>query len=160
MSNPEESRSHEPELSKGFSADDPPEIIRPTLPSDLRDFSTVDELIDRLTGGERSAFPYEQELTLYLLLVASLWPNDHERLLAAARIFSGSLNFHFSLWRQTKEWLLDPSGADSCKDEINWSREEEINSFNEKFFINIGGLTSLLFSPSVDDFHRDVRKRI
>ena len=94
------------------------EIIRPTLPSDLRGFSTVDELIDRLTGDERSAFPYEQELTLYVLLVASLWPNDHERLLAAARIFSGALNFHFSRWRQTKEWLEPISKLPTAVDPI------------------------------------------
>jgi hypothetical protein len=73
----------------------PPVIFRPKLPSDLAGFSSIDDLIRR-EGDPKTHFPFQRELALYLLLLASLWPGDTNRLLVAARIFSGALNFRVS----------------------------------------------------------------
>ncbi len=128
---------------------------RPTLPDDLSGFSTVEELIDKLIPNRSVAFPFERELALYLLLIASLWPNDHERLLAAARIFSGALNFHLSRVR-----------ADSTARSEEYAvffrelSERNVKSFNESFFSKIGGPLSLLICPSVNEFYRTLLQQV
>ena len=154
MSNPKERLVLD--LGKRVFSEDPPLIVRPSLRGDLTGFSTVDDLIGKLSRDRRPAFPYERELALYLLLIASIWPGDRERLLAAARIFSGALNFHISRAQE--------DAASSASRRYLALRQKlspsEINSYNENFFVKFGGPQSLLFSPSVEAFHRDLWKRI
>jgi hypothetical protein len=143
-------------FSKRVFSQEPPIIGRPKLPDDLGGYSTVEELMDKLPSNGVPAFPYERELALYLLLVASLWPKDRERLLTAARIFSGALNFHFSRARG------DGTSTSSKKYAV-LGRElssANIDSFNESFFARIGGPLSLLFCPSIEESHRALWKQV
>jgi hypothetical protein len=152
MSEPKEGQKLFVDFNKRVFSKNPPIIAVPQLRSDLSGFSTVDELIGRLTRDHRPIFPYEKELVLYLLLIASLWPNDYERLLTAARLFSGALNFHFS--RAPKDMYRR---ARLLRRKLS---RKKINFFNKHFFVRIGGPPSLLFCPSVERFHRDVWERI
>jgi hypothetical protein len=144
------------DFSKRVFSQEPPIIGRPKLPDDLGGYSTVEELTDKLPSNGVPAFPYERELALYLLLVASLWPKDRKRLLTAARIFSGALNFHFSRARgdgtstSSKKYAVLPRELSSA----------DIHSFNESFFARIGGPLSLLFCPSIEESHRALWKQV
>jgi hypothetical protein len=123
------------------------------LPESL---SSTTRLIDRLMPAAVEAFPFERELALYLLLVGAVWPNDRHDLLTAARIFSGSVNFHAS--------NLGPNIVFTYQDQkLRFHREfstRKIALFNESFFDKIGGQNSLLFTRSAIDFHRDLKQQL
>src|SRR4051812_12198210 len=58
----------------------------------LSGFKTTDDLLRRLDLDE-VAFPFEKELSLYLLFITSIWPDDEERLVTAARLFGATVTF-------------------------------------------------------------------
>jgi hypothetical protein len=70
------------DLGKRISTPNPPIITTPRLKAHLRSLSSIKELLD-LICGESEPFPFCRELALYLLLVASIWPDDKDRLLTA-----------------------------------------------------------------------------
>ena len=130
----------------------PPIIVKPKLPTDMRGFDTVGDLISRQTES-RTAFPFQRELALFLLLIASIWPGDLGRLIVAARIFSGALNFHISPHRKNRMFV---------RKRHRFHQEftsEKLNLFNKVFFARIGGLESLLFCQSVEEFHCELWAR-
>jgi hypothetical protein len=104
-------------------------------------FGSLGELLEKCACSSLPAFPFECELCRYLLFICSLWPEDKRRLVDGARIFSSSLNYHASHPK------LRVSDAD-------------LKKFNEHVFDRIGGQKSMLFCPSVEDYHRDVWGRI
>lgn len=125
---------------------DPPIVFRPKLACELAGFTTISYLVQH-ESDPKIQFPFQRELALYLLLIASLWPRNADRLLVAARIFSGGLNFQMSGSRKhlTPKRPLD--GAYSAS---------KLDVFNRAFFSRIGGPDSLLFCPSTEEFHRDI----
>jgi len=128
-----------------------------TTPFGLPDrYSTIDGLLRRLAKTAKNTFAFERELTLYLLLVAALFPDQPESRLAAARIFSGSLNFHAT---QT-----DPKAHFKYQDRQLKFRDvftnDRIDDFNMRFFRTIGGWQSLLFTPSASAFYDSVSHRV
>ena len=120
-----------------------------------RDFASPEKLIDRLKPDAVQAFPFESELSLYLLLVAALWPSDENRLATAARIFSGAVNFYSSAVNPNAVFTYDGErfrfGSEFSK--------RKVATFNESFFEELGGLNSLLFTQSANEFHNDLRAR-
>jgi hypothetical protein len=56
--------------------------------------SNHEELLALMQGDTPGLFPFCRELAAYQLLAFSLWPDDQQRLLDAARIYSGALNYH------------------------------------------------------------------
>lgn len=118
--------------------------------------SSIKYLIDRLTPSAKEVFPFEHALSLHLLFIAALWPNDRQRLLTAARIFAGSTNFHIA--------TVGPKAVFTCKNEHlhfhNEFSKSRLALFNEGFFKILGGLNSLFFTDSVTAFYRDVHQRV
>jgi hypothetical protein len=144
------------DLGKRVFSTCPPIVTIPKLSSDISGFSTVPDLMDRLSDDRPEAFPYERELALYLLLIASVWPNDNQRLVTAARIFAGALNFHVSNVPTNR--VFDVGGTGFTFHE-NFPRAK-VEAFNDILFAKIGGPQSLLFSQSLEDFHRDLWKQV
>jgi hypothetical protein len=124
---------------------DPPIVFRPNLVSDLAGFNSIQNLI-RSEIDPQTKFPFQRELALYLLLIASLWPGNVDRLLVAARIFSGALNFRISGSRKSSKLMKRDSAYSASK----------LDVFNRVFFPRIGGSESLLFCPSTEEFYREV----
>jgi hypothetical protein len=128
-------------------SEDPPIQSSLTFPGELSGFHSVDLLLAKSRGRKNPAFPFEQELAIYLLLIFSLWPNDRDRLLAAAKIFSGAINLHLS------------PGLNG--EDVNGQRPARgLSRFNRVFFSTIGGWPSLLACPSAAQFHREVWSRV
>ena len=131
--------------------------VQPSRTSVLPDnLSNIQNLLDRLMPSATEAFPFERELALFLLLVAALWPDDRQSLLTAARIFS--VRIEFSCFKFEVECSFYLSRV-----QLNFNREfskKKLDLFNKLFFNKIGGPNSLLFTRSVDDFHRDLRQRL
>ena len=126
----------------------------------LSGLSTIEELLALTDGKIPELFPFCRELASYLLLVLSLWPNDQQRLLDAARIFSGALNYHMA---HTPKDRTFPNGDSlSGYEDVAFERvfpAGELEPFNRTFFDRIGGLESLLFCPSMRQFRRDICDR-
>jgi hypothetical protein len=144
------------DLGKRVFSACPPVITRPRLSSDISGFSTVAELTDKLSDDHAEALPYERELALYLLLIASLWPNDNQRLLTAARIFAGALNFHVSNVPTNRVYNVGDTEFVFHKK----YQSAKVETFNDALFAKIGGPHSLLFSQSLEEFHRDLWKQV
>jgi hypothetical protein len=130
-------------------------VMQPQLDCDLAGFSSADELLAQLSSNAPPPFPFARELALYLLLVVSIWPDDPSRLLTAARIFSGALNFHVS--RVRKDRVFTISGRSTRFHRV--FTHAKVARFNKEFFEKIGGPQSLLFCQSAEDFYRDLWKR-
>jgi hypothetical protein len=139
------------DASKRVFVDSPPVIYRPNLEADISGFSTTQELMVRAAGEGSSGIPFEKELALYLLLIASLWPDDRDRLLTAARLFAGGLNWSVENQPHRRQKYLE------FRKQFPRSK---LISFNETFFQRIGGPYSLVFCKSVSQFHEDVWNRI
>jgi hypothetical protein len=144
------------DLDKRVFSTSPPMFTRPNLKRDISGFSTVPDLINKLSDNSTEAFPYERELALYLLLVASLWPGDDARLVTAARIFAGALNFHVSNVPPNRVFNEGDSEFVFHKE----FQRAKIEVFNDVFFTKIGGPQSLLFSQSLEEFHHDLWKQV
>jgi hypothetical protein len=139
------------DLRKRVATGNPPIRIKPKLKSELGDFSSLTKLLDFVSDEIREPFPFARELAWYMLLVASFWPNDQNRLLAAARLFSGILNFHIARIPAERRFTFGGEvvvfGSVFAKDDLK--------TFNAEFFEHIGGHEALLFSPSWDSFYLD-----
>jgi hypothetical protein len=138
------------DLGKRVFTNSPPIIYPPSFKAEISGFSTVQELIARAAGEGSISVPFEKELALYLLLIASLWPNDRERLVTAARLFAGALNW---------------SAENELQSRAYWNFRERfpqtsLQSFNQKLFKQIGGPYSLIFCENANQFHDDVWSRI
>jgi hypothetical protein len=128
------------DLSRLVESKIPPIVFKPKLPRDLGEFNTVNDLILRQIES-RAKFPFQRELALFLLLIASIWPRDDERLLAAARIFSGALNFYVSHRDSTR-----------LRKHSSFYREltsEKLDQFNKLFFAKIGDKIACCFAKAV-----------
>jgi hypothetical protein len=132
-------------LAKRVESADPPIVFRPNLVNDLAGFNSIQDLIRREVDP-KTQFPFQRELALYLLLIASLWPGNVDRLLVAARIFSGGLNFRLSGSGKSPK-LMKRGGPYSASN---------LGVFNRAFFSRIGGPESLLFCPSSEEFYREI----
>jgi hypothetical protein len=139
------------DLTKRVFVDSPPATYPPNLRADISGFSTAEELMARAAGEGSIGIPFEQELALYLLLIASLWPNDRERLITAARLFAGALNWSVANQLHRSRTYLE------FRKQFPRSK---LMSFNETFFQRIGGPYSLIFCKNVNQFHEDVWNRI
>jgi hypothetical protein len=120
--------------------------------------SNHEELLALMQGDTPELFPFCRELAAYLLLAFSLWPNDQERLLDAARIYSGALNYHIA---QTPKNRIFRGGMEG-REKVRFGRlfpTSDLKSFNRIFFERIGSQKSLLFCPSVKQFRRDLIDR-
>ena len=109
--------------------------------------------------NKKQQFPFQRELALYLLLTASFWPNEPDRLLTAARIFAAALNFHF----KRHAFKFKPRAVEDSIVDNKFRRYfsgPRIESFNERFFKGIGGQESILFCQSAGEFHSDLRDEI
>jgi hypothetical protein len=137
-------------LAERVESNVPPIVFKPKIPSDLLGFTSIPDLIHRVSD-QNIQFPFQRELALYLLLVASLWPGNAERLLVGARIFSGAL--HFRLFGSGKNSKL-------VKKLNHASSSSEFDIFDRVFFSRIGGRESLLFCPSAEEFHREIWVRV
>ena len=104
----------------------------------------------------KESFPFERELALYLLLVAAIFPDQPERLLTSARIFSGALNLHA---KQTDRKAQFKYQDQQLKFHDVFTNDR-IDDFNQRFFQKIGGWPSLLFTPSASEFYDLVSHRI
>src|SRR5690348_6257588 len=125
------------ELGGRIESKQPPFTLKPNLAGDLGGVSRVDQFLRREVAG-KAQFPVQLALALYLLLIASLWPGDPDRLLIAARIFSGALNFLKLVKPLDRAYVAN-----------------EIGIFNRLFFSKIGDSESLLFCPSAKEFYRE-----
>jgi hypothetical protein len=141
------------DLGKRVFSSAPPIITRPKIPDDISGFSTLDELIDKLDEKSAELFPFQRELAVYLLLIASLWPDDKQRLLTAARLFAGALNFH------CPNISVEVSGGVQGKFRRQF-QTADVQLFDERFIAKLGGLQSLLFCASIENFHSDIWKRV
>jgi hypothetical protein len=142
------------DLGKRISTSAPPIITRPRLKTDLRGLSSIKELL-LLIGADSETFPFCRELALYLLLIASIWPDNKDYLLTAGRIFSAALNFHVA---RTPVDRMVRFGDDEVVFGDAFPAKG-LDEFNKKFFNRIGGPESVLFCPSIEQFHRNVWKR-
>jgi hypothetical protein len=134
----------------------PPPATRPAMPGDLRGFSSAEELLAQLSGSAAPPFPFAHELALYLLLIASIWPNNPARLLTAARLFSAALNFHDST--VNKKHVVRMLDRYIAVGRVISHRS--VVDFNRAFFDRIGGAQSILFTQSADDFHSELWKSL
>ena len=123
------------DLNKRVFVDSAPLSYPLDLTADISGFSTVEELMARAAGERSVGIPFEKELALYLLLIASLWPNDRERLITAARLFAGALNW--SVANQLHK------GQTYLQFRKRFPRSK-LMSFNQTFFRRIGGPYSLI----------------
>jgi hypothetical protein len=112
--------------------------------------------MDRLKRSANEKFPFERELALYLLFIVSIWPNDCDRLLTAARIYSGAINLNDATVTRKLKVYYDRDVFVS-HDVFSKSR---LRQFNRMFFETIGGPFSLLFTPSIPEFQGMVRRRL
>ena len=127
-------------------------------PLALLGLSNVDDLLALMQGDTPELFPFCREVAAYLLSAFSLWPNDQQRLLDAARIYSGALNYHIA---QTPKNHVFRGGTEG-REWVIFGRlfpAAELKSFNRIFFERIDGPKSLLFCPSVNQFRRDLVDR-
>jgi hypothetical protein len=132
-----------------------PTLTRPKLSEEISGFSTVPDLIAKLSyHGE--ALPYERALALYLLLIASLWPDDNDRLVTAARIFAGALNFHVCSVPKNQAFR---AGDIECGFHETFPKAD-VEKFNRLFFTRIGGQHSLLFTQSLQGFQHDLWEQV
>jgi hypothetical protein len=116
-------------------------IVGPAA-ADLSGFLSIDELLRRLEGrAPPPRFAFEKEFALYLLFVASIWPDNRQRLVDAARLFGGTINYV------------------AAKNNTRISKLAQ-KSFNTRLFSKVGGVESLLFCPAINDFHQDVHNRL
>lgn len=120
---------------------------------DISIFDDVTSLLGKASGQIPATFPFEQELSAFLLLTKSIWPSDRKRLLEAARIFCGAVNYLIGSHCATLRSKL-PSSA-----ETDYTLKN-LESFNQKFFDRIGGKLSLLASSSAASFHREMWSRV
>lgn len=126
----------------------------------LRGLSNIEQLLALVEGETPELFPFCRELASYLLLVVSLWPNNQHRLLDAARIFSGALNYH--MIHTSKDRTFRDGDAVSGYEDVAFEcvfPAIKLVSFNSIFFERIGGLESLLFCPSIEQLRCDIRDR-
>lgn len=126
----------------------------------LRGLSNVENLLALMQGETAELFPFCRELASYLLLVVSLWPNNQQRLLDAARLFSGALNYHVA--RAPKGLTFRDGDSVGGYERVTFGRifsAAKLKTFNRMFFERIGGLESLLFCPSIKQFHCDICDR-
>lgn len=137
-------------LKNNFSAS-PPLIFDPNLAADLGGFSTIEKLLSKLAGDSYEAFPFERELALYLLFIIAIWPDKPERLITAARLFSGGLYFN----HRTKPHVRGRLTAFARQ-----YSHSQLKLFEDRFFETIGGPKSLLFCQSAEEFHKDVWGRL
>lgn len=121
----------------------PPIFIPPDFPRDINNYCSLDKLL-RAYVDEDCRFPFERELVLYLLMISSIWPDNKERLLEAARIFCSGLNYHLNRSRRSSAV----------------TKTKQLEEFNQKFFAKIGGAQSLLACAGVKDFYFAVWNRI
>jgi hypothetical protein len=143
------------DLGKRISTPNPPIITTPRLKAHLRGLSSIKELLN-LICGESEPFPFCRELALYLLLVASIWPDNKDRLLTAGRIFSAALNFHVAHTPVDRTFRV--GGEEVVFGDV--FPAICLDEFNKVFFDRIGGRESVLFCPSIGQFHRDVWNRV
>ena len=118
--------------------------------------SSIERMITRLQSPAKEFFPFERELTLYLLLIASIFPDAPARLLTAARIFSGALNLHARIQGQNANFRYREHKL-KFHDAFTKRR---LSKFNKIFFREIGDWPSLLFTPSASEFHDAVTRRL
>jgi len=123
------------------------------LPSSL---STDQRLIERLMPNDREAFPFERELALYLLLICSLWPGDRQKLIIAARVFCGALNYHKANVARDALFSYQFGHFDFHR---HYSAKK-VASFNKLLFEEVGGPMSLWLTPDAREFHHEVRERL